>query len=197
MSKILGYSILAHGRRMELEKGDLTEEHVDVIVNAANQWLQHGAGVAGAIIQKGGAIIQKESNEWVAKHGSITRDLPAYTNAGSLPCKYVIHAVGPIWGEGDEEEKLYRAIRGALILAVQLKAQTLSIPPISTGIFGFPKEKAAPIFYSTINNFWLSETECPLTKIRIMIIDDLTSDVFLNALEQWNKVNHMDGNNGS
>ena len=118
MSKIVGFINLSRGRRMELVKGDLTEEHVDVIVNAANQWLQHGTGVAGAIIQKGGSIIQKESNEWIAKHGSITRDQPAYTSAGSLPCKYVIHAVGPVWGEGEEEEKLYRAIRGALNLAI-------------------------------------------------------------------------------
>jgi O-acetyl-ADP-ribose deacetylase (regulator of RNase III) len=197
MSKLLGYIILARGKRMELIHGDLTEEQVDVIVNAANQWLQHGAGVAGAIIQKGGAVIQSESNEWVAKHGSITRDQPAYTNAGNLPCRYVIHAVGPVWGEGEEEEKLYRAIMGALKLAVQLKAHTLSIPPISTGIFGFPKDKAAPIFYSAINNFWLSEPNYLLTKIRITIIDDLTSNVFLTALEKWNKENHTDGNNGS
>ena len=197
MSKLLGYIILAHGKRMELIQGDLTEEQVDVIVNAANQWLQHGAGVAGAIIQKGGAVIQSESNEWVAKHGFITRDQPAYTNAGNLPYRYVIHAVGPVWGEGEEEEKLYRAIRGALNMAVQLKAHALSIPPISTGIFGFPKDKAAPIFYSAINNFWLSEPNCLLTKIRITIIDDLTSNIFLTALEKWNKENHTDGNNGS
>jgi O-acetyl-ADP-ribose deacetylase (regulator of RNase III) len=196
MSKIVGYINLSRGRRMELVKGDLTEEHVDVIVNAANQWLQHGTGVAGAIIQRGGSIIQKESNEWIAIHGSISRDQPAYTSAGSLPCKYVIHAVGPVWGEGEEEEKLYRAISGSLNLAIQLNAQTLSIPPISTGIFGFPKEKAAPIFYSAITNFWLSEPVCILTKIRITIIDDQTSKVFLTALEQWKKENHTDGNNG-
>jgi putative ATPase len=197
MSKELGYLQMAYGKRMELVKGDLTEEQVDVIVNAANQWLQHGAGVAGAIIQKGGSVIQKESNEWIARYGFITRDKPAYTNAGKLPCRYVIHAVGPVWGEGEEEEKLYRAIRGALNLAVELKAQTLSIPPISTGIFGFPKEKAAPIFYSAINEFWLSEPDCLLNKIRITIIDDPTATVFLNALDQWKKEDHSDGNNGS
>jgi O-acetyl-ADP-ribose deacetylase (regulator of RNase III) len=197
MAKILGYILLAHDRRIELVRGDLTEEHVDVIVNAANQWLQHGAGVAGAIIHKGGSIIQKESNEWVAKHGSVTRDQPAYTGAGRLSCRNVIHAVGPVWGEGNEEEKLYHTIMGALNLAVQLKAQTLSIPPISTGIFGFPKEKAAPIFYKAISDFWLSDPDCPLDKIRITIIDDLTSNVFLTALEQWNKENHKDGSNES
>jgi O-acetyl-ADP-ribose deacetylase (regulator of RNase III) len=182
--KIVGYINLSRGRRMELVKGDLTEEQGDVIINTANKWLQHGAGVAGAIIQKEESIIQKESNEWLTKYGSITREQPAYTNAGSLPCRYVIHAIGPVWGEGEEEEKLYPAIRGALNLAVQLKSQTLSIPPISTGIFGFPKEKAAPIYYSAIHNFWLSEPDSILTKIRITIIVDQTSKVFLIALEQ-------------
>jgi O-acetyl-ADP-ribose deacetylase len=196
MSNLLGYVIPVPGKLLELVKADLTDEHVDVIVNAANQWLQHGAGVAGAIILKGGAVIQKESNEWVAKHGPISADRPAYTTAGKLTCHYVIHAVGPVWGEGEEEKKLYRAVRGALNLAVQLKARTLSMPPISTGIFGFPKETAAPIFYHAINDFWLAEPDCLLNKVRIAIIDTATSSVFLNALDQWKKEDHTDDKNG-
>jgi O-acetyl-ADP-ribose deacetylase (regulator of RNase III) len=195
MSDILGNIIMAHGRCMELVRGDLTEEHVDVIVNAANQWLQHGAGVAGAIIRKGGTAIQLESREWVERHGPITQDRPAYTGAGNLPCRYIIHAVGPIWGEGQEEQKLYDAIMGALILAEKIKAQTLSMPPISTGIFGFPVEKAAPIFYNAINDFWSLKSDCVVKKIRITIIDESTSNIFLKALEKWKKEFYPDGNN--
>jgi O-acetyl-ADP-ribose deacetylase (regulator of RNase III) len=193
MSTLLGAVNLAHGRHMELVKGDLTVEHVDVIVNAANQWLQHGAGVAGAISQKGGKIIQQESDAWVERHGPITKDSPAYTSAGNLPCNYVIHVVGPVWGEGDEEDKLQRAITSALRLAKQLQAHTLSIPPISTGIFGFPKEKAAPIFFTAISEYGLTEPDSCLETVRITIIDEPTCSVFLKELEKWKKDPHSNG----
>lgn len=193
MSTLLGVINLAHGRKMELVKGDLTVEHVDVIVNAANQWLQHGAGVAGAISQKGGKIIQQESDAWVERHGPITQDSPAYTNAGSLPCNYVIHVVGPVWGEGDEEDKLHRAITSALKLTKQLKAHTLSMPPISTGIFGFPKEKAAPVFFTAISEYGLTEPDSCLETVRITIIDEPTCNVFLKELEKWKKDPHPNG----
>jgi len=195
MSDLLDYLTLVPGKRLELVKGDITEEHVDAIVNAANCWLQHGAGVAGVIIRKGGAIIQEESNRWVDKHGPISVDSPAYTTAGNLPCRYVIHAAGPVWGEGEEEKKLYAVIRGALILAVQLNAKSLSLPPISTGIFGFPKEKAAPVIYTAIHDFWLANPDSLLDLIRITIIDDATGNVFLHELEKWKKGNHTHGKN--
>jgi len=187
MSIVLSQVELGRNRQLEIGAGDLTEEHVDVIVNAANQWLEHGAGVAAAIVQKGGVSIQRESNAWIARHGQITHDQPAYTQAGELPCHYVVHAVGPIWGEGHEEDKLHRTILRTLDLATQLGAKTLAIPPISTGIFGFPKEKAAPIFFDTIHEFWLRNTKSTLTNIRITIIDEPTITVFLNAFEKWKK----------
>ncbi|MBN2677136.1 MAG: macro domain-containing protein [Anaerolineaceae bacterium] len=187
MSKLLACVILAGDRRLELVRGDLTKERVDVIVNAANQWLMHGGGVAGAIAKNGGSIIQEESNDWVAGHGPITHMQPAYTRAGKLPCRYVIHSVGTVWGEGGEKEKLKQAINSALCMAIRLEMRTLALPPISTGIFGYPKEMAAPIFYSTIQAFWLVNPDCCLNLIRITIIDEPTSNVFLNALIQWKK----------
>lgn len=104
MSTQMDRTFLENNRCLDLVRGDLTEERVDVIVNAANRWLQHGGGVAGAIIRKGGMIIQKESDDWVARHGPITQDHPAFTNSGNLPCHFIIHAVGPVWGEGAEPE---------------------------------------------------------------------------------------------
>ena len=93
---------------IQLVQGDITEEDVDAIVNAANEHLQHGGGVAGTISKKGGRIIQKESDDWVQKHGPVSHSHPAWTSGGLLPAKYVIHAVGPVWGDGDEDNKLAR-----------------------------------------------------------------------------------------
>jgi O-acetyl-ADP-ribose deacetylase (regulator of RNase III) len=125
------------GQTLELIHGDLTEERVDAIVNAANKWLAHGGGVAGAIVRKGGLTIQVESDAWVKVLGPVSHETPAYTGARQLPCRYVIHAVGPVWGAGDEDRSLAAAIRESLVLADQLDLASLSLPPISTGIFGF------------------------------------------------------------
>lgn len=88
------------GQRLEIAQGDITAEDVEAIVNAANAMLQHGGGVAGVISRKGGPQIQEESNAWVREHGPVTHANPAYTRAGRLPFRFIIHAVGPVWGEG-------------------------------------------------------------------------------------------------
>jgi O-acetyl-ADP-ribose deacetylase (regulator of RNase III) len=98
MSQVLSESTFPSGQRLQLVQGDLTTEPVDAIVNAANHHLQHGGGLAGAIVRRGGEAIQAESDTWVSKHGLVTNAEPAYTRAGKLPCRYVIHAVGPVWG---------------------------------------------------------------------------------------------------
>ena len=95
-----------NGQRFELLQADLTQQTVDAIVNAANSSLEHGGGVAAAILRAGGPIIQTESRAWVRDHGPVEHAHPAYTRAGKMPCKWVIHAVGPIWGSQDEEAKL-------------------------------------------------------------------------------------------
>jgi O-acetyl-ADP-ribose deacetylase (regulator of RNase III) len=177
---------------MEIRSGDLTDEAVDVIVNAANQWLQHGAGVAGTIIRKGGESIQQESNAWVARHGKIAHDKPAYTKAGTLPCRYVIHAVGPVWGEGQEEDKLRRTINGVFLLADRLGASSMAMPPISTGIFGFPREIAAPILFNSIREYWISNAESSLDTIRLTIIDVSTASVFVNEFDRWKEALNND-----
>jgi O-acetyl-ADP-ribose deacetylase len=127
--------------RIELVQGDITALEVDAIVNPANSQLRHGGGVAGAIVSRGGPVIQQESDSI----GVVPCGSAVVTSAGDLPCRYVIHAVGPVMGEGDEDLKLRRATRSAFERAEELRLSTLALPAISTGIFGYPLERCAPI----------------------------------------------------
>jgi len=173
------------GQRLEITQGDITSEDVEAIVNAANAYLQHGAGVAGAIVRKGGYEIQRESDAWVKQHGPVTHERPAYTTAGKLPFRYIIHAVGPIWGEGEEENKLSQAIQGSLQLAERLGLRSLAFPAISTGIFGMPKAIAARVFLETIARFFAENPNSSLALVRITLLDTPTLEVFLEAFNAW------------
>lgn len=169
---------LNNGRRLEIARGDLTEETLDAIVNAANTHLQHGGGVAGAIVRKGGYPIQEESNAWVRKFGPVSHAQPAYTNAGNLPCRYVIHAVGPVWGEGDEDVKLQAAVSGSLMVASQLGLHSIALPAISTGIFSFPKERAARIILAAILGYLQDNPDSSLNLVRLTLFDQETLEAF-------------------
>lgn len=172
----------------QLDQGDITLEKVDAIVNAANARLSHGAGVAGAIVRRGGPQIQIESDRWVSEHGPVSHSEPAYTHAGNLRCKYVVHAVGPIWGEGNEDEKLSATILGSLRLADRFKLTSISFPAISTGIFRFPKERAARVIYSTIVAYILDNPATGLKLIRLVIFDDDSLHEFLDV---WDTDDHL------
>ncbi|MCB9933064.1 MAG: macro domain-containing protein [Planctomycetes bacterium] len=166
------------GCLLSVVQGDLTLQQVDAIVNAANEQLHHGGGVAGAIVRAGGAIIQTESNAWVKTHGRVPTGSAAITGAGELSARHVIHAVGPIWGTGDEVNKLASAVRSALELAEQHKLASISLPAISSGIYGFPKELCAKTFFDTIEN-WLDERpKRSLAEIRLCNFDNPTANVF-------------------
>ncbi len=165
-------------------QGDITRERVDAIVNAANQFLQHGGGVAGAISLAGGSSIQIESDAWIAQHGPITHTHPAYTSAGMLPCHYVIHAVGPVWGEGDEELKLRTTIRGCFLLAEELEITSLAFPAISTGIFGFPCGKAAQVFHEEFFRFFEKNPQTRIVLVRLVLFDQSTYRTFLTEFGQ-------------
>jgi putative ATPase len=169
---------------LRLVHGDLTEERVDAIVNAANAHLAHGGGVAGAIVRRGGPSIQVESDAWVRTHGPVAHDRPAITTAGRLPCRHVIHAVGPVWGEGDEDAKLQAAVRGALGLASDRGLQSLALPAISTGIFGFPKERGARVILEAIAGFFSSSPTSPLQEIRITLIDEASVAIFADEFRR-------------
>ena len=172
---------LSGNRTLALVQGDLTDEAVDAIVNAANSRLAHGGGVAAAIVRKGGMSIQQESSEWVRKHGPVSHAEPAVTGAGRLPCRYVIHAVGPMWGEGDEDAKLSAAVRGSLAAADRLGLAVIALPPISTGIFGFPKQRAAILIRQAVKAYFEAQTDSTLSQVRLTVIDRETLEVFERA----------------
>jgi O-acetyl-ADP-ribose deacetylase len=184
MSEIVFTHRFETGQQLEITQGDLTEEQVDAIVNAANNQLAHGGGVAGAISRKGGPQIQAESSEWVRRHGPVSHDQPAYTSAGRLPARYVIHAVGPVWGAGDEDRKLEEAVRGSLETAEKLELRSMAFPAISTGIFGFPVERAAKIFHDTITKYYTQNPQSSLTLVRITLRDNETVAIFLNEFRR-------------
>lgn len=184
MARLVAEQTLLNGQKLSLVHGDLTEARVDAIVNAANSQLNHGGGVAGAIIRRGGNEIQTESHAWVKQHGPVSHERPAITGAGQLPCHYVIHAVGPVWGEGDEDQKLQSAISGALALAEEKGLATLAIPAISTGIFGFPKERGARVIIDAILDFFDNHPEASLKEIQITLIDEPSVNIFANEFER-------------
>ncbi len=179
-NKILSQHTLPGGISLELVQGDITRENVDAIVNAANSHLQHGGGVAGAIVRAGGYEIQTESN----KIGYVPVGEAAITSAGKLSASYVIHAVGPRWGEGDEDAKLKSAVRNTLILANNQQLESVSLPAISSGIFGFPKERCARIILDTIVRFCSEEGEKSVKKIRICLFDAPTVKAFQKAYQE-------------
>src|SRR5437588_245818 len=162
------------GQKIRLVKGDLTEERVDASVNAANSHLAHGGGVAGAIVRKGGAVIQQESD----RIGYVPVGQVALTGAGALPAGHVIHAVGPRMGEGDEDNKLRGAARNSLALAHEKGFRSIALPAISSGIFGFPKDRCAAILLQAARDFCAEHPDSPLREIRFTLIDDPTVAVF-------------------
>lgn len=185
MNQVRKEFIYPSGQVLQIARGDLTAETVDAIVNAANATLEHGSGVAGAIVRRGGPQIQAESNQWMREHGLVTHAEPAYTHAGQLLCRYVIHAVGPRWGEGDEDDKLGSAIQGSLHLADRLSLGSIAFPAISTGIFGFPKSLAARVILASIHEYLAENPACRLKLIRLVLFDQETLQAFVDEWEQY------------
>ena len=185
MNTVLVEQTLPSNQVIQIVQGDITVEEVDAIINAANERLQHGGGVAWAISQKGGSTIQRESDLWIRQHGPVPHSHPAWTSGGQLPAKYVIHAVGPVWGDGDEDQKLSDAVTGSLHVADELKCSSIAMPAISTGIFGFPKERAAGIIFSAIEDYF-ENNRSDLQVVKLVLFDQPTLDVFIKSWhDQW------------
>ncbi len=165
---------------LRLVQGDITQRDVDVIVNAANSHLQHGGGVAGAIVKKGGRTIQDESD----RIGYTPVGTAVMTGAGKLSARFVIHAVGPRMGEGDEDTKLKNAVRNSLLLASQKRLSSISIPAISSGIFGFPKDRCASILVGEAASYLRDNPEGSLALIEFCIYDDLTLGHFRKEFDR-------------
>jgi O-acetyl-ADP-ribose deacetylase (regulator of RNase III) len=143
---------LGEGSTIELVEGDITRQSVDAIVNAANSSLMVGGGVDGAIHRAGGREILEECRKIVAEHGSLAAGRAVSTTAGQLPAGFVIHTVGPVWhgGEHNEPETLASCYRESLSVADKLHLTNIAFPSISTGIYGYPVERAAEIALKTI-----------------------------------------------
>lgn len=165
-------------RVLELVEGDITEMQTDAIVNAANARLVLGGGVAGAIKRKGGPKIQAECD----KIGGTFVGGAVITSGGNLKVKYVIHAVGPRMGEGNEDEKLKNATLNSLKLADDNNLKSISFPAISTGIFGFPIQRCAKIMLQTSIGYLKGQTS--LEKVVFCLFGQANFDVFANQLKQ-------------
>ena len=162
---------------LELTQGDITDLDTDAVVNAANTALQLGGGVAGAIRRKGGPKIQEECNKIGGTHvgGAVI------TTGGNLKAKYVIHAVGPRHGEEHEDAKLKDATLNSLILADKNNLKGIAFPAISTGIFGFPKDRCATIMLSTTIAYLEGFTK--LEKMVYCLYDQNTFEIFKSTLQ--------------
>jgi O-acetyl-ADP-ribose deacetylase (regulator of RNase III) len=163
---------------IELTRGDITALEVDAIVNAANEHLQLGSGVAGAIRKKGGPAIQRECD----RIGHCPVGSAVVTGGGLLPARWVIHAVGPVWqgGGAGEEALLASAVRSALARAEEVGAKSVALPAIATGVFGFPLERAAVIATGEARRFAAAARR--VERIVFCLFDDRTLAVFEEAL---------------
>ncbi len=172
--------------KIKLVQGDITKEQVDAIVNAANSQLIGGLGVDGAIRRAGGSEIDRACDEIRARQGGCPTGEAVITTGGNLPAKYVIHTVGPIWrgGNSGESELLASCYRESLSLALQNSAKTIAFPSISTGIYGYPIDKAAAVALSAVKEFLMQGDG--IGEVRFVLFDDSTYrgyEQVLSALE--------------
>ena len=176
-----------HGKKISVMKGDITKDRVDTIVNAANDELRHYGGLAAAIVRAGGQEIQDECNARVAQDGLLLEGHVLVTTAGRLPCKRVIHAVGPKWDReadkqkrnGDEtkqERYLKHAITNALVEAKAFKS--IAIPAVSSGVFGFPRDLCAKVILDAVLQFCEESPHCRLSEIHLINNDGQTVKAF-------------------
>lgn len=161
--------IVVHNTTLTLVQGDITQQDVEAIVNAANSGLMGGGGVDGAIHRAGGPQILEECKAYVAKHGRLPTGEAMITSAGKMKAKYVIHTVGPVWHGGGhrEDELLAGAYRNSLRLAVKHNLKTIAFPSISTGAYGFPIERASNIAFETVKTF--VEEHPSLQEVRFVV----------------------------
>ena len=169
-----------NGVTVRLICADIAERDADAIVNAANDRLQHGGGVAGAIVRKGGRIIQEESD----KIGFTAVGTAVITTGGRLKARHVIHTVGPRMGEGDEDDKLRRAMNSVLKLAMENGLSSISVPAISAGIFGFPKDRCAKILVNETVAFLKNGPKSALKLVEFCIFDQEAYAFFKSEFEK-------------
>lgn len=168
--KVAAESDLPGGRRLLVVEGDLLDEPVDAIVNAANGHLAHGGGVAAVISRAAGAALDDEGSAYVRAHGPVPTGEAVVTTAGDLPFEGVIHAVGPRNGEGDEEEKLTRAIAAALLRASENGWGSVSFPAVSSGIFGVPLGTCARAYVRGVRRHCAQHPDSSVGEVRVCLL---------------------------
>lgn len=161
---------LAGGRAFEVVVGNLLEQPVEAIVNAANGRLAHGGGVAAAIARAAGPELEADGDRLVARHGTIATGGAVVTSAGRLPFKGVIHAVGPQQGEGDEEALLVRALRSAFERAAERGWTSVAFPAVSSGIFAVPLETCARAYVRAVLEHVAAVPQTSLRQIRLCLV---------------------------
>ena len=171
--------------KVELLIGDITEQTMDVVVNAANSSLLGGGGVDGAIHRRGGKEILEACQKLRAGHygGGLPTGQAVATTAGRLPARWVVHTVGPVWSTGEDRSNLLADChRNSLLAAAELGATTVAFPAISTGVYRWPVTSAADIALNTVT------AELPrhrqLTLVRFVLFNQDTHDAFARALAQ-------------
>ena len=167
--------------QIEIIIGDITTMKVDAIVNAANTSLLGGGGVDGAIHRKGGELILEECQKIRNRQGGCKVGKSVITNAGNLPSNKVIHTVGPKWNDGNsnEDEKLESCYITSLQIAEENKLKTIAYPSISTGIYKFPKERAAEIAVKTVKKW----KENSIEKVIFVCYDEKNYKIYKNLTE--------------
>jgi len=165
---------------LELVQGDITQQVVDAIVNAANDRLAGGGGVDGAIHRRGGPTLMQETRQRYPD-GCPTGSA-VITGGGNLPAKFVLHAVGPVWhgGERGEANLLASAHQRCLDLAVENQCKSIAFPAISTGVYGYPLDKAATVALDTVIKFLQKESRLEL--VRFVLFGDEALREFEKAL---------------
>ncbi|HEX4131156.1 MAG TPA: O-acetyl-ADP-ribose deacetylase [Pirellulales bacterium] len=174
--------VVINGQTLELCQGDITEQAVDAIVNAANGRLAGGGGVDGAIHRRGGPEIMAETDRRYPK-GCPTGSA-VISGAGALPAKYVIHAVGPVWhgGHRDEAEQLSGAYRRSFELAVDHGCQSIALPAISAGVYGYPLDLASRVALGAAREFLQSRGQPE--RVRFVLFSPAAYGAFAAALEE-------------
>lgn len=174
---------MANGRIFVVQ-GDLTRQRVDAIVNAANAHLAHGGGVAAAIVRTGGRVIQEESDQWVRDHGPVGPGGAAVTTGGALQASHVIHVVGPRYRDDQDNRALLEdAVRAALDAAEASEFQSVALPAISAGVFGYPRREATAVIADAVAGWFEAYPESALREVRLVGYDQGTAADFAAAVE--------------
>jgi putative ATPase len=170
------------GATLRVVAGDLTVQRVDAVVNAANEQLAHGGGVAKALASAGGPAVQRDSDQWVAEHGPVGHGQAAVTTAGEMPAEHLVHVVGPRYRDGQDNERLLReTTAAALDGARQAGARSVALPAISAGVFGYPPDEADRVIAAACAD-WLAEHEGALDEVRLVGLDERAAAYFTSGL---------------